>query len=225
MSEYVIHEENIGGLILKVIADEDRDSPRSWGNDATVMVCDHRRYNLGDDDAHSQAAADIRASRDYRPSWEEDEGKALDFSEGPDLYQAIQLCSDIVYLPLYLYDHSGITMSTGRFSCPWDSGQVGFIYMTKAKALEATMSKGTLFTAALKAKAFAYLELDVSVYDQYLTGDVWGYVVETHDGEQLDALWGCYGDDYTIEEGRKAARDLIEANPEYAVEPDEEEED
>jgi hypothetical protein len=29
---------------------------------------------------------------------------------------------------LYLYDHGGITISTGPFSCPRDSGQVGFIY-------------------------------------------------------------------------------------------------
>ena len=33
-------------------------------------------------------------------------------------------------LPLYLYDHSGITMSISPFSCPWDSGQVGWIYCT-----------------------------------------------------------------------------------------------
>ena len=32
---------------------------------------------------------------------------------------------------LYLYDHSGITMSTGSFCDSWDSGQVGFIYVTK----------------------------------------------------------------------------------------------
>ena len=33
----------------------------------------------------------------------------------------------VFYLPLYLYDHSGITMSTGSFCDSWDSGQVGFI--------------------------------------------------------------------------------------------------
>ncbi len=34
-----------------------------------------------------------------------------------------------VILPLDLYDHSGITMNTTGFHCPWDSGQVGYIYV------------------------------------------------------------------------------------------------
>ena len=34
-------------------------------------------------------------------------------------------------LPLYAYEHGMITVSTGPFSCPWDSGQVGFVVSTK----------------------------------------------------------------------------------------------
>ena len=41
-----------------------------------------------------------------------------------------------VILPLYLFDHSGISISTGSFHDPWDSGQVGFIYASKEKAKE-----------------------------------------------------------------------------------------
>ena len=39
-------------------------------------------------------------------------------------------------LPLYLYDHSGITMNTTGFNDRWDSGQVGFIYTTKDRVTE-----------------------------------------------------------------------------------------
>lgn len=35
---------------------------------------------------------------------------------------------DVLLMPLYLYDHSGITISTSEFCDPWDSGQIGFIY-------------------------------------------------------------------------------------------------
>lgn len=222
MSEYVAHEERIGRLILKVIADDDRDSPRSWGNESTVMVCDHGRHNLGDENAHDTAADAIRASRDYRPSWEDFEREGLDFSHGPDLYKAVQRCSDILHLPLYLYDHSGITMSTGRFSCPWDSGQVGFIFMTKAKALEAFCKPaGSKLSASLKKRAFAFMESDVAVYDQYLTGDVWGYVIEDENGDTLESLWGMYGLKYCISEGRTATRATIDAEPElYAEQAD-----
>lgn len=203
MSEYVMHEEELNGFTLKIIADEHRDNPRGWGSCA-VMVCDHGRYNLGDDDGHDKARAAIRASRAYRDKWENDDGEGLDFTHGPDLFKAIQRCPDIVWLPLYLYDHSGITMSTGKFSCPWDSGQVGFIFMTKAECLREWGKGGTRLTPAIKAKAESFMTGDVETYDQYLTGDVWGYVIEDADGDEVDALWGLYGDDYAIEEGRKA---------------------
>jgi hypothetical protein len=96
---------------LKIEQDELRDSPRTWDNLGN-MVCFHKRYNLGD--SHDY---DI----DSHESWDE-------------LEKALNREHDIaVILPLYLYDHSGITMNTVGFSCGWDSGQVGFIYVTKEK--------------------------------------------------------------------------------------------
>jgi len=56
-----------------------------------------------------------------------------------------------VILPLYLYDHSGITMSTSVFSCPWDSGQVGWIYASKQKFIDETgYSEAELFSTDSK---------------------------------------------------------------------------
>ena len=34
-----------------------------------------------------------------------------------------------ITLPLYLMDHSGLAMQTTSFNDPWDSGQVGWIYV------------------------------------------------------------------------------------------------
>ena len=44
--------------------------------------------------------------------------------------------NDNVVLPVYMYDHSGITINTTGFSCPWDSGMVGIIYVSKEKIRE-----------------------------------------------------------------------------------------
>ena len=55
-------------------------------------------------------------------------------------------------LPLYLYDHGGITMSTNPFSCPWDDGgQVGWIYASKQKFIDETgYSEAELFSTDSK---------------------------------------------------------------------------
>jgi hypothetical protein len=207
------------GVVVKIIHDSDPLNPRTDYEEACTMVCDHGRYSLGDEDGHDKARDAIRASRDYRPSWEDYDSKGLDFSYGPDLWTAMQDCSDIVSLPLYLYDHSGITIRAGSpFSCPWDSGQVGFAFMTKAEILECYMSKGTRLTAALKAKAADLIKAETSCYDDYLTGNCWGYVVEFPDGEE-DSCWGFLGDpDYCLEEAMSIAKSYEPEQPELELE-------
>jgi hypothetical protein len=114
-------------------------------------------------------------------------------------------------LPLYLYDHSGISISTGKFSCPWDSGRVGFIYCSKERARQEWGEKYSpgITDDAIFAKALACLESEVSAYDSYLQGDVVGYVASDPDGEELGSCWGFYPDadyatqwDYAIGEAR-----------------------
>jgi hypothetical protein len=79
------------------------------------MICFHRGYDLGD--KHNYNADDYN-------SWGEIE-KAIIKEENP-----------AVILPLYMYDHSGISISTSPFGCRWDSGQIGFVLVSKKQALE-----------------------------------------------------------------------------------------
>ena len=105
--------------------------------------------------------------------------------------------------PLFLYDHSGITISAGAFGCPWDSGQVGWQYMTE-ESIQAEW-KGD------HEKALRYMDATLETYDDYITGNVHGYTVERgtrtnitfDDGrdpetgiewEHEDSCWGFYGD-------------------------------
>lgn len=211
MSEYIHHQEEDGatGLILKIIADPDPLNPREDYCEASTLVCDHRRYNLGDADGHDKACAAIRASRDYREQWEDFDGEALDFSHGPDLFKAILRCSDIVTLPLYLYDHSGITIRCAPFSCPWDSGQVGFAFMTKETILHEY--GGKILSPAKRERAESLIRGEVETYDSYLRGDCWGFAIEDQDGETLDSCWGFLGDpDYCEQEAQAVYKRLIE---------------
>jgi hypothetical protein len=107
-------------------------------------------------------------------------------------------------LPLYLYDHSGITMRTGSFSCHWDSGQVGWIYGTVD---ELKRESGYNFNTEEEwtGKIVEILESEVKIYDQYLTGDVYGFMLEekeececcgSAEWNLIDSCWGFFGSDF-----------------------------
>lgn len=127
---------------------QDFDNPRSWDNLGT-MVCFHNRYDLGDKHDYDH--------RDYN-GWNEMENAIIKNED---------VC---VILPLYLYDHSGITMNTSPFSCRWDSGQVGFIFVSKKRVREEYGVKR--INKELIEKVTELLEGEVKTYDMYLTGEL-----------------------------------------------------
>lgn len=114
-------------------------------------------------------------------------------------------------LNLYLYDHSGITMRTSRFSDPWDSGQVGVIFLThETVRKEWRESSGELTDEQVVEKALACLEAEVETYDQYLTGDIYGFVVVDSEGETLDSCWGFYGMKVAEEDAKSTAEYYVD---------------
>jgi hypothetical protein len=111
---------------------------------------------------------------------------ALKISELKDILEKTE---GMVILPLFLYDHSGITMNTGGFSCAWDSGQVGWIYA------DYDMIKNNYgeVTPETIAKAETLLESEVKEYDYYLTGQCYGFKLYEGDN-QIDSCWGFLGE-------------------------------
>lgn len=203
---------------LKIIPDVDPENPRQWDNLGT-MACWHRRYDLGDERPKCDPIDHmLNLVTDFVPDFEERLERKKHKTQEPrsgmpdkEYWQAVadrsreldgwvseEFDKWYLSLPLYLYDHSGITMSTGRFSCPWDSGQVGFIYISKKKAREGF---GRL-TKKTTERVLEVLRAEVSEYDQYLIGDVYGFQLYKHEegqepdeGEELDSCWGFYGSD------------------------------
>lgn len=157
---------------LKLVHDSSTDSPRDWDN-LGKMICFHGRYDLGD--KHNYNADDYSG-------WEEME-KAIIKEENP-----------AVILPLYLYDHSGISISTSPFSCRWDSGQIGFVLVSKKQALEEF--GGKIVTAKLKERIEKILEGEVETYTQYVEGEVYGFEIVDEDDDIVDSCYGFYGYDH-----------------------------
>jgi hypothetical protein len=188
------------GHEIEIIADEDAESPREWDN-LGHMICFHRDYNLGD--KHDMDKEDLK-----------------------ELVKR----KDVIALPLYLLDHSGLWMRTGRFACDsqgWDTSFVGYIYITHEEIKEEMarpkkLKKGQRYPdmAPIKRvtkkdikRAIGYLEREVETYNDYLSGAVVGWVA----GD--DSCWGYYGDEGlkdAIAEGKQAI--------DYQVEMEEQEE-
>lgn len=96
-----------------------------------------------------------------------------------------------ITLPLYLMDHSGLAMQTTGFNDPWDSGQVGWIYVSKEDALKEF--GGDKMTGALRKKAEDLMRSEVAAYDSYLRGECYGFELYKN-GELTDSCWGFMGD-------------------------------
>lgn len=137
---------------LKIVHDDDPMNPRTDWDNITTMICFHRNYFLGD----------------------KTEYKSSDFDCWEDLKNQIDRDYKVLcYKPLYLYDHSGITISTKPFNCNWDSGQVGWVIIHE-KQLELMCGKD--FDRS-EENLSSIINGEVKTYDEYLTGDVYKYEV------------------------------------------------
>jgi len=190
--------------------DEDAESPREWENLGT-MACWHSRRELGDEQVnrHKVGAwlSDLMCDNDLeRDTDQYDEfDNALRSNYLNAMQRAIAMLKEkLIILPLYIYDHSGVTMRTYPYGCPWDSGQVGWIYVSKDKVREEYGWKR--ITEKRQKQIEEYLRNEVSTYDQWLTGDVWWYAIEDEDGEVHDACGGFFGHDYCEEEAKIALK-------------------
>lgn len=166
------------GYTINIEHDIHAEDPRAWGGEYGQMWCFHRRYNLGDYNDNPY---------DHR-----------DFENWPEMTEQIERDHNVIFMsPLYLYDHGGITISMGSFvgraqHARWDSGQVGFVVVTRDRVLKNQPSWKRI-TKERKEKLKEWVRGEVNLYDKYLRGECYGYISEDPSGEQIDSCWGFYG--------------------------------
>ena len=96
--------------------DEYPESPRETFDHLGIMISISGDWAIGD-----TAAGDL-IFRDRT----EAQALVASIKKDPDKY---------LILPVYMYEHSGQTISLKPFCDPWDSGVCGYIYGTKEKAI------------------------------------------------------------------------------------------
>lgn len=168
------------GLRIEINHDEIAMSPRDWDN-LTHIFSLHKRYQIGDE--HNYRHGDFNSYAEFRDQLERD-------------YNIVKI------KPLYIYDHSGVTIDTSPFQSHWDSGQCGFVFVTE----ESQEKMGTPDDRIEKL-----MDGEVETLDQYLRGEVYEYkVTDKKTGETLDQCAGFFSKDDALERAKSFVEHKIE---------------
>lgn len=110
--------------------------------------------------------------------------------------------------PLEAYIHSGVRLALsqeGNFpDRQWDVSQLGFVFAAKKEW-------------RLSASARKAAQVLINTWNQYFSGDVWGYVVD-EDGPNENSCCGFYGFDYCVQEAKSVADHVAELRKKEAAE-------
>ena len=116
-------------------------------------------------------------------------GHRHNFETDQELFDSI---GKAVILPIYIYEHGGRAISTTPFSDPCDSDHIGFVYAEHDKIF-AQYNKGKM-TKNLKKSVEETLAKEVSLYNDFINGEVYGYVIKDESGAEIHSCWGFVGD-------------------------------
>lgn len=183
--------------------DDDPWSPRE-GTDCNIghMMCWYKGYNLGDKNEWSDPYKFLYDLMRRNSNRDDD---VIESMKIPEMLSYLER-KGYHFIPLAVYEHSGITMWCGsrwsHFDAEWDCSDVGWIYTTRNEVLATQGNiKGKRNWIKVTKKnwreaAQLWLEGEVEIYDQYLTGQVYGYedyeIDEDGDENLVDSCWGCY---------------------------------
>ncbi len=203
------------GYQVRIFADDDAPNPREEFDNIGEMVCWHSNYILGDKAINPRKLSPQAFLWDLVWAYEEPDILEVLVDRAADEYRKVSV-EDLwpllekfyVSAPCWLYDHSGLSMSRGS-QCMWDSGQVGFQYVPLRKLRELYGADKT--EEQLRGLGKELLDQELEVYDQYLQGDVWGYVIEDADGVEVDSCWGHFGLQYAKDSANEAVEALVES--------------
>lgn len=158
---------------------DDFNNPRQFDGNVGIMVTWHRYYALGDIANGREVTPNAASDLCYEYLLADDDLK------NPRKMQGAFERAKAIWLPIWAYEHGGITISTQleRYwpDHRWDCGQLGFIVAPKSHILKAF--GGKILTAKRRAQARQALLDEVRLYDYYLRGEVYDIQLKTDDDE------------------------------------------
>ena len=194
-------EFTVGNKILKIDYDECPSNPISKEFDEGILgtlAYKHSRYDF--------TGADVIADP---IDWLADKlglPEVDDYSN--DVLQKIEAsffdtANGFVAIPVFMYEHSGVTISSGSFNCRFDSGKLGYFYTSFDRIKELFVIDVVDDEAIERARK--NLEVELKVFASYVEGKVFRFEVvkinkckccDAITEEQEDSCGGFYGDDF-----------------------------
>ena len=108
----------------------------------------------------------------------------------------IPIPPNAIQLPVYMYDHSAVALSTNPFSCPWDSGQVGVIWIERQPDMT-------------EEQALDLLRAEVAEYSSFLNGEVYRWAIYDEDGNTIDGCGGYYSREHCISDALQEMKEIL----------------
>ena len=175
LKDYSVKET---GYRLQVF-NSDCDNPLHWGGSDIQWVMLHRGYQL-------ENTTDI-TSENFS-GW----GKMSDYID--------QEFDPALIIPVYMLDHSGLSLSIHSFNDGWDSGQIGFVFMSK-EVLKRNYQDD-------ENTAISAIEGELLIYTNYLNGEC--YRLELyHDGNLLESSDGFYGSNFNTNDIKECIEEYV----------------
>ena len=177
---YVIKEAILGNERVRIVQDEDAETPRNWSN-LSKMIFTGSYKHLGDK---------------HEVDFDEEFDSRQDFIERGEEIVRKHFKDVAVCYAVHMYKHSGESISidySGQYTCRWDSGTIGFAIVTKEDIRKEYNIKRV--TQKYIDKCENIVRGEIKTLDQYISGEVYGYVVEDKDENVIDSCYGFFGDD------------------------------
>lgn len=173
-----VAQETYKGHEIEIETDENPQNPRTEWENLTEIHCSSDHYYLGEN--NHPDAEDIRLVID----------------------EAKQQNDFVMWVHAYI--HSGIRLSLKSFygrlpqgHAEFDSGVSGVIIVRRETFLKEF--GGKKWSPKRKKRAEEICEADIETFNSYLSGEVYGYMIDDPDG---GSCWGYYTTEEAIEEAK-----------------------
>lgn len=136
-----------------------------------------------------------------------------------DLVALLEQSPEIVIMPIWMYEHSGISLSTTHkypYNDHWDSSCVGFVYATKADGVKHGAWLDDFSDSEWHELAKDELRNEVKLYSAYLEGDVYECSYSEWYGLNLDEMQLCARDGrpvYVVHKDGTSYWGIMDAHP------------